>query len=286
MPVEPLGRSGPLEISGEKVGLFTGNSWNAGTDYAKARVTVTNCYNHAEMYGLVSCSAFASNNKPTDLGYTDEQKSYNEDVSAINVDGGSMEIVDALAGLALVKGTDDADNAVVKIVPSTSNEVASYEIRVFAQNSFKRANETNAGSSYVMLRVTGDENITLPLISEMVSSASANPTVNFDGVTDREIYSNSRYVLVDNEDGSKTMYVHAQDMLDNFGDGAASVTLNSATRYTVYAKDAEGRIIGAATYWYKNLPVAETESEIEEEGTSVEETTNIEGTPNTEESEA
>lgn len=263
------------EISGEKVGLFTGNSWNAGTDYAKARVTVTNCYNHAEMYGLVSCSAFASNNKPTDLGYTDEQKSYNENVSEINVDDGSMKIVAALEGLDLSKVTDEENGSIVRIVPSASSDVASYEIRVFAQNSFKR-NGTNAGSSYVMLRVTGDENITLPLISEMVSSASADPSVVIGDDAEREIYSNSRYVLVNNADGSKTMYVHEEDMLANFGDGATSVTLNSATRYTVYAKDAQGRIIGAATYWYNELPVAETESEIEEEGTSVEETTNIE----------
>ena len=238
-------------ITGEKVGLFTGNSWTTTTDYASARVSIENCYNYGKMNGTVSCSAFASNNKATDLGYTEEQKAFNaanNGTSGVNANVGSMSIGETVQ-VGLVK---DSENGTVKIVSNTETGIASYEIRVFAQNSFTRADGSNGGSGYVQLVVTGDKNITLPLISKMVSSAGQS--VEIPETANRDVYSSSRYVLVANDDGTKTMVVNEQDMIDWFADETVTrVTLNSASRYTVVAKDASGTAISAATYTFDQL---------------------------------
>ena len=248
------------EISGEMVGLFTGNSWKNSTDYDTTRVTVEDCYNYGQMNGTVSCSAFASNNKKEALGYTQAQITYNQDnygTNGINVNGGSMSVGDSdVDGLGLVV---DKTNGTVSI-DALDIDGVTYEMRVYAQNSFTREDGTSGGSSYVQLSEEGDQSITLPLIDKMVSSGLEGYTETVIGENaEREEYSNSRYVLIDSKDGADTMVVDKQDMINNFGDDDVSVvTLNSATRYTVVAKDSAGRTIASVTYWYNNLPAAET----------------------------
>lgn len=248
------------EISGEMVGLFTGNSWKNSTDYDTTRVTVENCYNYGQMNGTVSCSAFASNNKKEALGYTQAQITYNQNnygTNGINVNGGSMSVGDSdVDGLGLVV---DKTNGTVSI-DALDIDGVTYEMRVYAQNSFTREDGTSGGSSYVQLSEEGDQSITLPLIDKMVSSGLEGYTETVIGENaEREEYSNSRYVLIDSTDGAKTMVVDEQDMIDNFGDATVnSVTLNSETRYTVVAKDSADRTIASVTYWYRNLPVTET----------------------------
>ncbi len=248
------------EISGEMVGLFTGNSWKNSTDYDTTRVTVENCYNYGQMNGTVSCSAFASNNKKEALGYTQAQITYNQKnygTNGINFNGGSMSVGDSdVDGLGLVV---DKTNGTVSI-DALDIDGVTYEMRVYAQNSFTREDGTSGGSSYVQLSEEGDQSITLPLIDKMVSSGLEGYTETVIGENaEREEYSNSRYVLINSTDGAKTMVVDKQDMIDNFGDATVnSVTLNSETRYTVVAKDSADRTIASVTYWYRNLPVTET----------------------------
>lgn len=228
-------------VQGPYIGFFTGNE----TDKPDAsKITIQNCVNEGVLLATKGVNWFAVNLGGTDPGTVGA----NELAAGLAVNNGTMQVLEKLE-VTLTVGADGL------LTPAANTEAATrFEISVYAQNSYTN-NGVGAGSSYVWRNedvLPGGSTAVLTKLNKIVgASLYEGEDIQWDEVTDREIYCNARYVVRDG-----IMVVHEQDMIDGFTNTADSVKLNSEPRYrvNVYAGDS---LLGTADFTNSTLTAGE-----------------------------
>lgn len=238
---EEISRTGRLEfdtcinngtLAGPYVGFFTGNECD------KPRInhiTITNCQNNGKLIGTLGANWFAVNGGGTNQN-TIAANSYA--ASNTNKGNGSITVLES-NDLGLMLTVESANK--LKPDATTDKDIATYEVSVYAQNTFTRHGGGKAGSSYVWLSNKvrkGDTSVLQKL--NTIRIPKNDESVIWDDAS-KELYMDARYVIQGNE-----MIVHPDDLVDSFGNGAETVEMNSNPTYRVNAYDSNDILIGTA----------------------------------------
>ena len=250
-------------LMGPHVGFFTGNECDKPNVDC---ITITDCRNEGNLIGTISAGWFACSAG----GTSEKTKAANEKAeTALENSTGTKKVLDTNdLNLKLSVSTGG------KLMPGAAenSEIATYEISIYAQNSFARPDGTSGGSSYVWLTEevnAGGTTTTLEKLAN-IRAEDESDKITWDTVTDLEIYSDSRYVIR-NEENGKVMIVNTADMLKGFYNNVNyTVTLDSEPTYRVNAYDSSGNLIG--TVILKNNQLLDTASSATEAGDPAEET--------------
>ena len=243
-------------LAGPYVGFFTGNECD------KPRInhiTITTCENKGKLIGTLGANWFAVNGKGTNQNTIDANKLAESHTNHVN---GSITVLESNElGLTL---TVDNENK-LKPGATTDTDIGTYEVSVYAQNTFMRDSGEKAGSSYVWLsnKVSKGNTSNLQKLNTIRIPESGD-SVTWDNAP-KELYMDAHYVIQDD-----TMIVKPDDLIKSFGNGAEKVEMNSNPTYRVNAYDNNGILIGTAIFKNGDLNTENTGSQGENASNSQE----------------